>query len=554
MWPHPWRRLVAPQLAVLRGDVVLMTILGCALLLDGLGLGWGLPNRESWMADDISPWLPLRVPKTYFSGWHKYPFLHSWISLALYGPYLIYLIASDGLDLSCYPRIAEGCFSSPDAQLAILMLLSRALSVGMGLGMVFLVYRLAMKLLDDRIAARFAALLTAGSFVVVRYSHVGNLDLPSCLWFVASLCFLVEALRRGTLAAHVGFGLMAGAAVGTKEGIVGAYVLSYLTILVARARARYRAQPGSPFRTAMKTAVDRPLLGAACSLLGVYALATNPLHLRGFVEHWKLWLPSQPRMAGFHAGFTGYPDLLLEIGRNLGAAMGWPALLLCVAGVAHALGRRSSRLVLLVPATSYLLFSLLPAGYAPLRFALPWVPILAVFGGGLAARLLQAEGVARHAAAGLLALVIGHQMLHALNGDLMLVHDGRYLAEVWIRENVETDARFGVLGKTKYLPRLARLGHSVERPPDEGSGQPGLQGWSPDYLVLSSLYYPRLRGEPRAWLERRIAGHAGYRVVWRGRGHSPLEPWLGHRAARTDVNPEILILARQPQPRVGAAQ
>jgi hypothetical protein len=186
----------------------------------------------------------------------------------------------------------------------------------------------------------------------------------------------------------------------------------------------------------------------------------------------------------------------------------------------------------------------MPAQYAPMRFGLPLVLILTVFGGAMASRLLRVPLAARLLTVPLLAFVFGHAFLHALNGDLMLVNDSRYLAEAWLRENVETDARIGTFSTAQYLPRLARSGHRAEHIPDEEFGESGLRERSPDYLVLSSLYYKRFGGKRRDWLERLFSGAEGYSVVWEGRGHSPLERWMGHRYALADVNPKLIILER----------
>ena len=548
MWSQAWRRFCLPHLAQLRADGYLVAILLVALFLNLVGVLWGLPNVESWMADDISPWLPLRVGKTYFFGRHKYPFLHSWISLILYAPYLLYLLLSGNLDLSCYPRISEACFSDAHAQLGALMLISRALSVLMGLGVVYGIYRLALRIYEDRVAARFAALLAACSFVLVLYSHMGNLDVPHCFWFVLSLYFFAGVLQRGLLFDYVAFGLSAGAALGTKEGIIGAYVLTCLAIYGAHLRRSLRAGDRASERSWLAVCLDRRLLASAGSLLLVYAISINPFNWKGFLEHWKQWLPSQPRMTGFRSDFEGYPDLLREIGQNLEWAMGWPALALCVAGLLYAVWRRPRGAVLLLPAVSYVLFSLIPARYGAMRFTLPLVLILAVFGGGLASRLLRAPLFARLVAIPLLAFVIGHAFLHSLNGDLMLVNDSRYLAEAWMRENAQPGAQIGTYSTAQYLPRLAWLGHRVERIPEDEIDRAGLSKASPDYLVLSSLYYLRFEGERRDWIERLLSGTEGYRVVFEGRGHSPLEPWMGHRYAVADVNPNLIILERDARP------
>jgi len=533
------------KLARLPADWFLAAVLLVALSLYLLGLSWGLPNVESWMADDISPWLPLRVGKTYFFGWHKYPFLHSWISLFAYGPYLLFLLLSGGLDLSCYPRISEACFSDAYTQLSALMLISRGLSVLMGLGTVYAVYCLALRLCGERGPARFAALLAACSFGLVLYAHMGNLDVPHCFWFVLSLYFFLGVLQRGHLFDYVAFGLSTGCAIGTKEGIIGAYVLTCAAIYAAHLRRELRARGSTGLRSWLAASLDRRLLALVGSMLLVYAVSINPFNWSGFLEHWKLWLPSQPRMAGFQERFfEGYLDLFRRIALDLRYAMGWPALALCVAGLFYAPWRRRWSAVLLLPAISYVLFSIVPAKYAPMRFVLPLVPILAVFGGVLASRLVRVRPAARLLTVPLLAFVFGHAFLHSLNGDLILVNDSRYLAEEWLRDNVESPARIGTFSTAQYLPRLAWLGHRVERIPEEEIGAPALRERSPDYLVLSSLYYPRFGGERRDWIEGLIAGDEGYREAWRGRGHSPLERWMGHRYALADVNPELIILER----------
>jgi len=229
---------------------------------------------------------------------------------------------------------------------------------------------------------------------------------------------------------------------------------------------------------------------------------------------------------------------------DLRDAMGWPALALCIAGIFYASRRRPWSAVLLLPALSYVLFSIVPAKYAPMRFILPLVPILAVFGGFLAGRLLRVPLAARLITVPLLVFVFGHAFLHALNGDLILVNDSRYLAEAWLRENASAGARIGTYSTAQYLPRLDWLGYRVERIPEDEIGEAALRERRPDYLVLTSLYYRRFAGKRRDWFERLISGEEGYRTVWKGRGHSPLERWMGHRYALADVNPEIVILER----------
>ena len=83
-------------------------------------------------------------------------------------------------------------------------------------------------------------------------------------------------------------------------------------------------------------------------------------------------------------------------------------LALCAAGAAVSAFAARRSLALWLPFLSYIGFSLLPAFVEP-RVVLPLLPLLAVWGGVLASRLLRLRGAPRVLGAALLALVVGHE-------------------------------------------------------------------------------------------------------------------------------------------------
>ncbi len=530
-------------LAALRSHWILSAILLLALGLNLLGIDWGLPNTESWNADEISPWKPLQTPWNYVHGFHKYPYLHSLLSLASYTPYLVYLTLTGRIDPDCFPTLEQQCFSDPYTQLSVLMLISRALSVLMGLGIVIGVYRLSLTVHGERAAAQLSAGIAACSWILVSYSHLGNLEVPQCFWFVVTLIFFLRVLQRGARLDYLAFGLASGCALATKEGILGAYLGMGLAIYGVHLNRARRDEPLS-LRSWLAATVDRKLLGLVACLLVVYVLANNVLfNWPGFVRHWEMWLPTGSRMTGFRADFPGYAGFYQKFLESLVRAMGLPLFGLCAAGLLYAPWRHPWSAALLIPAATYALFSVTVAGFAPIRFMLPLALILAVFGGVLASRMLRAAPRLRVLGLSVLAAVFAHGFLYSLNGDLALMNDSRYLAESWIRENLEKTARIQALSSKTYLPRLEYLGYRPLPAPEEPIGPELLREIRPDFVILSSKYTDSFEGEEREFVEALLTGSHGYRLAWKGRGHTRLERWFEDPA--NWVNPVITILQRE---------
>jgi hypothetical protein len=532
-------------------DPALAAILALAAALMALGIGWGLPNVESWSKDALAPWLPLRVPSTYFFGTHKYPYLHSWLSLLLYAPYLALLLLRGDLDTGCFPHIHEECFSQPYRQLSVLIGISRALSLAMGVGTVYAVHQLTRRLHGGPRAARIAAALAATSWGLVYYGHLSNPDVPQVFWFVLSLCAYVDLRRRGARRDYLAFGLSAGLAVGTKEAILGAYVLTGAAVLALHVERYRREVSGSGVASAL---LDRKLLLLLGVALGVYVLATNPLlNPRGFVEHWKEWLPWGEHVASHRCDGRGPLDLAARNLVGLLEAMGAGPAVLSLAGVVFAAIRLPETRMLLVPVLSYLAFSLVPAGFATMRFTLPLATIFCAYGGLLGARLLEGTGPWRILGRFALAVVLIQGLLNALAGDLTLRSDSRYGAEAWLRENVPSGSRVGAFGPSAYLPRLRSLGYRVEPLSSREPLARALGADAPELLVISSLDYEGLCGRLGAYAEELFAGASGYRAVLDRQERVPLAAWLGRSPETDSMNPRIVVFRRGvPGPAEGA--
>lgn len=509
-------------------DRALLAIVALALVLDLVGIDWGLPWNLSASIDDISPWKPLGLPFTWAEGSHKYPYLHSMISLALYLPYLGWLAATGGLDLTCLPTILpnERCFADYPGTPTVLMLISRVLSVVMGVGIVVLVHRLALLLHRDRVAALAAAAIAAVCHGLVVYAHLGNLDVPVTFWFLLSLVFALRLVDGAGRRDAVLFAVTAAFAVGTKDGIVGGYVLVGPLLWIAMARSR-----GRFFHT------DGFVLVAV--LLVVYGAIQNVFfNWAGFVDHWSFWLSGGAFVAGQRAESPGLLHVMGRIWEDLGGAMGRPLVLVTLAGLVWGCARyrRWGRLrLLLVPGVSYFVISVVYPAFVSLRILIPVVAILAVFGGALVADAAR-QPRARWVLVPVFALAWGWGLLFALQGDLLMRRDGRRLAEEWLQANVPTTASIASCSAAVDLPRLDILGYEPVWVLRNENCLQALATLQPDYVAVSS-----------ASARRMLAPNLpGWRTVWEGTATTPLSPTFD--SPLEWLNPRVRVLEAATRP------
>ena len=518
-----------------------------ALVLDLVGIRWGLPFDLSWSVDDIAPWKPLSLPFRYFEGHHKYPYLHWFLSLALYAPYLAWLALRGELDLACLPTIEleEQCFADPFGHPGTLMLISRLLSAAMGVGIVLATYALAVQVHGDRIAARFAALATAACGGVVFYAHVGNLEVPMVFWFAISLVFFVRLLRAGARRDYLAFGLTAGCTLATKEAVLGAYVAAGLAIYAAQLH-RARVEHGLDARTLARASFDRRLLELVGCVLLVYGLVNNVVfNWDGFAVRFVHWMPGGEEMANFRVDFPGYLPFFRGFFRTLrDETLGAPLFWLCAAGAAWSSWRHPFSALLLLPAVSYAWLSVAQAGWAPLRFMLPLVPILAVYGGVLAARLVRTRPLPRAFAAALLVAVFGHALAYCVYVDLLLRNDSRHRAEAWIREHVAPEASIATWSNPIDLPRLTWLGYRPDFFTRDADGEEALLASRAEWVVLSSNSYGPFEGRRKQVGRDLVEGLEGYRLEADLVGTTPLDRWF--RRPLHWINPRILVFRRVP--------
>ena len=520
---------------------VLFWILAGGACLMLLGIDWGLPHFESWNGDDISPDKPLRVASDWWSGHHKYPYLHWWLNALLYAPYVLGLGVLGEVDLGCLPKLTPGCFEHVTAHMTVLMILTRLLSVAMGLGTVWAAWRLAHQLLDDGRAAAWAAAVVAGSYPIVFFAHTGNLDLPHTFWFAASLVAAASVWQRGDLRDYGMFGLLAGCALATKDSILGAYLGLGLALLFRHVQ-RTRAD-GIGAVAALR---DRRLWLLAVAVVAVYGLTEDVLlNFDGFLRHWGSWLEGGESLEAMRSRHIGVGRLAAGFAASLRAAVGLPVLGLALAGVVAVAARPAWRpgLWLLAPAASYLAVSIQGAGFTATRLELPLVPILAVFAAAAMGAWAKVQSTGLRRIGWTVALLaVAFSWGQALNGDLRLLGDSRYAAEAWLRENVPPGTEVAAFGGSDILPRANRAGVVITPISRDELQAEALAADGPAWLLFSSLHRPK---RVRPLLSALRAGEHGYTLAWEGQHRTWLDPWFSPVRKAGAVNPRLTLLRRR---------
>ena len=369
----------------------LIGVLLLGFFLNTFAIDWGLPNTHSWNPDDIAPAKPLRVAQTYTHGWDKYPLLQSWIDFVVFQPVLLYWSADGKFKSGCQSNI-ETCFRDPYGQVSILLILSRLTSALMAAGAVYWTYRVSLLVFQDRLAAVMGALVLTSSNVFVFSAHVGTVDVPYLFWFIWSIYHYVLIVQANRIKNYVAFGFLSGCALATKEAVIGAYILVGLIIYVIHVRRALQEMQSTNISSFMRIHTDVRLASLLIALFLTYGIVNNVVfNWDGYVKHFTFWVGgNSPGVAPYSRRDLGTLWLLKQFVIHLKAGMGEAIFVLCAAGAVYGLVRDWQKaLLLIIPAVSYYIFSIQAIHFSLVRYGLPVVVVLAVFGGALAARLCR---------------------------------------------------------------------------------------------------------------------------------------------------------------------
>jgi 4-amino-4-deoxy-L-arabinose transferase-like glycosyltransferase len=513
----------------------ILLVLLFSLFLNAIGIWYGLPSYQGWAPDEILPGhVQEGIAKRFAHGWHqKYPPLHYYQLALVETPFLIFakVRGFDYDNLSFY---------------SLLILVGRFLSLFMGAGIVFLVYKCGREIFDQK-SSLLAAVIAALLIPLVYYSKTANLDAPYLFWFMASLLCFLRLLKTHRRKYYLLFALTAVLSVCTKDQAYGLYILPLFWLLQRDWKSQKKANPNL---TVIRFLGNRTYLCAAAVAIATFVLAQNLVfNIQGFLLHLKI-ITRAPIF-----GLTWFPNTLagnislleLTLGQ-IRFSLGWPLFAVVVAGVVKSLTVRAKntlQMAILLFPISYLIFYIYVIRYNFARFNLPICFILSFFGGRFLASAWENRSKASRLFQGAAAVALLYSILYAGSLDVYMIKDSRYAAEKWISQNIPKEATIGLAVWPVYAPRLwgyhwFPLALSLE----DFKNRPS----KPDFVLINGEF--RRRFPPHSREGRFFAnfdhGEVRYQLVFRYK--TPLS-WLplSHRevlAQINTINPEILIYKR----------
>jgi hypothetical protein len=367
-------------------------------------LAWDLPGSHGWENDGIAP-------RDLFGGLannltpghtHQYPLL----------PYLV-------LGVACLPILLAAVLAGPLEGAAIrervlsvacmsgISLVAKLLAILFASLALIVLARIVRRTHGER-AGRIATLFAATNLTFAFYGRVSNLDVPYLFWTVLALDGLLDLLERGTRKSYRMFGVLAAAAVATKDQAYACFALVapfYLVVLPLVRRERF-----APDHFAR-------LLRTGGITLFAYAVLSGALfNPTGFVKRLSVlsgtnsrdWRAYSQDLAGLSANLRDLIALEPEAFWPLPVlVLVWSFALFAIArppGDSTLQKRATRALPLLAGLGSVLAFTLV-VGRAEHRFVLPLGFFLAAYGGVLGDVLLSLPRSAR--GQGVVALGLG---------------------------------------------------------------------------------------------------------------------------------------------------
>jgi hypothetical protein len=521
--------------------LALSCVVAASLVLSVVGVWWGIPSE--WAGDEIGPVAVLNaIEHRFSSGWFdRYPPLQMQILSVVFSPLLILQRAR----LSHLSEVAE--FGG-------LLLLSRLVSIAAAAGTIVAVFRAGREAFGVReglLAAASIALLTP----FLYYAKTANPEVPYVFWFTASLVFYLRLNRTLALRDFLGFALAATLSVCTKDQAYGLYLLPSLA-MVYRLWQAHRSN-GSR-RPVFDAITDRRLWiagGAALVMFGiVHNIVINP---RGFLAHVRdITGPGQQGYQMVEPTMPGRLALVRIVAELNQRSWGWPLWIATIVGLVLAFAEKSARritVLLVVVVVSYYIGFINVVRYAFDRYLLPICVVEALFIGFAFDRLLRMfQRSAPRLAPAAIGVVLLYSGLYAGTVDVLMVRDGRYAAEQWLRSH-HAGRLVGMMFPATVLPRLRGFDAADIRNVED------LRGAQPAFFLLNADYARAVPGNrPEAILAAGLQQQTlGYRLAFRSHTPAPW-PWLpsphpnlvGPRdevpvlSVLTQVNPTIEIYER----------
>jgi len=377
-----------------------------------IAVGWDLPGSHGWENDGIAPrdfFAGIAINLTPGQG-HRYPMFHSVLVGLLCLPIL--LPAALSAAEWTLPALKEQVLTVP--VMTGCSIVAKLVALLMACVSLLVLARIARRTLSEG-AGRWAAIWGATCLSFAYFGRVSNLDGPYLMWTALAIDRLLTVAETRSRRDYILFGVLAGAAVATKDQAYASFVLPgviYVLLLPLRSD-----QPFGPRAAHYKNAV----IAVVSGLVSLGFFGGGIFNPTGFMVRMRELTggASQDYMT-YARTPTGVMTNVVDIGLGQEQSY-WPWLVvaLCWAGVIIVAARRGGdgiqsrtfRLLPLCAGASTIVFFTLVVARSEYRFVMPFGFWLSYYGGVASASLLslcapRGRSVFRLGQAGLIVLAL----------------------------------------------------------------------------------------------------------------------------------------------------
>ncbi len=515
---------MAPAQRAVQGAICVVTFLLC---FHGLAETVGHPDQMAFHSL-FNPGLAPLNP-----GWFEKPPFHTYFNYAL----------------SVLPVAGIGALLDlPATTLSLWQeTVSKTLQALLFVGATLLFHRIVSRVARPNVALALMALFGT-SAGLVAHAHFLTADIPVLFWMLAAFVCCQRIFERGRWQDYLLAGLLTGVAAATKYNGLG--------VGIAIPAAHFaRLALGKDARRFLAHAFA-PKLVASVSCVGVGFVVANPFSVfdfRTFYGDFKY----NSMVAPVYEGQTGHSFLQFFVG--LAESIGWPVLLLALAGAAvtlwNSLRRPEGSATTATAWMAAAVLLLYYARFAPFprletRFVLPIAPYLLILA---APALDSALDRFRPVAVTLAALLLAYNFASSVDVGHRFRSDARVQGAAWLpagippRARVEVDVYSSGLGpqyaccetSMPFVTGRERLFRSLfpgnefinGSPADQAAADVALQWYTPsalqarrpDFIVTNSNYFnrflePGLRRElypsMQQYFDDLLLGRLGYEMAY----------------------------------------
>jgi len=516
-----------------------------ALVVYTPGIWWGLPDGTApgrhapWGTDELAPVGAINELYGVFAARNptfnpQYPLFHYFSQFVFVAPYYAGLWLTGHLSQPA-PSFPYG-FDHPPAELGVMTLLARFVSLLMAAGVVAIAFRTGEILRNRRTG------ILAGAFVLLQYpmfyySRTSNVDMGALFWTALGLLVFAACMENGlTIRRGLGLGAAAALAVASKDASYGAFLPVGAVVLLLHVRTVRRSGGswGEALRVPVYSGVLAVALYAACSGL-LFRPARYFQHV-DFITHGPMLVPfRQP------ATPEGYVRLTGELVMRLADAMGWPMFLCAAVGVALWLAYDQRLALVTLPAAGLIAGVIVPARFLQLRFVMVVAYVLAFSAADLIARgLARPRALPRSVAVVAVVMIVAAAGIRGTDLTYQMLRDSRYTAANWLRNVIRPSDRVGHFALAHNLPSLPPGVRTASLRPDRLLTL--ADGDAPEFIISMPLQdFEPLHEQSLAdsMFDRLLDGSLGYRQA-----ALIQTPSLFRRRPASFVNPPVRIFIR----------